>query len=93
MQKDIINYTQGLLFKYIGRKFTKIYIEKYIIPIITNIINSKKKKFLISGSQGVGKSTLVLILKSVIENIYNKKVMSVSIDNYYFSKKKTITII
>ena len=92
MQKDIINYTQGLLLEHIGRKFTKIYIEKYILPIITNIINSKKKKFLISGSQGVGKSTLVLILKSVIENIYNKKVMSVSIDDYYFSKNKRLQL-
>ena len=44
MQKDIINYTQGLLLEHIGRKFTKIYIEKYILPIITNIINSKKKE-------------------------------------------------
>ena len=69
MQKDIINYTQGLLFKYIGKKFTKIYIEKNILPIITYITNSKRKKFLISGSQGVGKSTLVLILKSVIEDM------------------------
>ncbi|MDB4860399.1 hypothetical protein OAI01_02425 [Alphaproteobacteria bacterium] len=92
MQKDIINYTQGLLLEHIGRKFTKIYIEKYFLPIITNIINSKKKKFLISGSQGVGKSTLVLILKSVIENIYNKKVMSVSIDDYYFSKNKRLQL-
>ena len=92
MQKDIINYTQGLLLEHIGRKFTKIYIEKYILPIITNIINSKKKKFLISGSQGVGKSSLVLILKSVIENIYNKKVMSVSIDDYYFSKNKRLQL-
>ena len=92
MQKDIINYTQGLLFKYIGKKFTKIYIKKYILPIITYITNSKKKKFLISGSQGVGKSTLVLILKSVIENIYNKKVMSVSLDDYYFGKKKRLQL-
>ena len=92
MQKDIINYTQGLLLKHIGRKFTKIYIEKYILPIISNIINSKKKKFLISGSQGVGKSSLVLILKSVIENIYNKKVMSLSLDDYYFSKNKRLQL-
>jgi D-glycerate 3-kinase len=92
MQKDIINYTQGLLFKYIGKKFTKIYIQKYILPIITNIINSKKKKFLISGSQGIGKSTLVLILKSVIEKIYDKKVMSLSIDDYYLSKKKRLQL-
>ena len=92
IQKDIITYTQGLLLRYTRKKFTKIYIEKYILPIITNIINSKKKKFLISGSQGVGKSTLVLILKSVIENIYNKKVMSVSIDDYYFSKKKRLQL-
>ena len=92
MQKDIINYTQGLLFKYIGKKFTKIYIEKNILPIITYINNSKKKKFLISGSQGVGKSTLVLILKSVIEDMYNKKIMSISIDDYYLSKKKRLQL-
>ena len=92
MQKDIINYTQGLLFKYIGKKFTKIYIEKNILPIINYINNSKKKKFLISGSQGVGKSTLVLILKSVIEDMYNKKIMSISIDDYYLSKKKRLQL-
>jgi D-glycerate 3-kinase len=92
MQKDIINYTQGLLFKYIGKKFKKIYIEKNILPIITYITNSKKKKFLISGSQGVGKSTLVLILKTVIEDMYNKKIMSISIDDYYLSKKKRLQL-
>ena len=45
MQKDTINYTQDLLFKYIGKKFTKNYIEKNILPIITYINNSKKKNF------------------------------------------------
>ena len=74
MQKKTINYIQDLLFEHTGNKFTKNYIEKYILTIITYIINSKKKKFLISGSQGIGKSTLVLILKSVIEKIYDKKV-------------------
>ena len=92
IQKDTINYTQELLFKYTDKKFTKNYIEKYILPIISCITNSKKKKFLISGSQGVGKSTLVLILKSVIENIYGKKVMLLSIDDYYLSKKKRLQL-
>ena len=92
IQKNTINYIQDLLFKYTHKIFTKNYIEKYILPIITNIINSKKKKFLISGSQGVGKSTLVLILKSVIENNYNKKIMSLSLDDYYLSKKKRLQL-
>ena len=34
----------------------------------------------------------MLILKSVIENIYNKKVMSLSIDDYYLSKKKRLQL-
>ena len=92
MQKKTINYIQDLLFEHTGNKFTKNYIEKYILTIITYIINSKKKKFLISGSQGIGKSTLVLILKSVIEKIYDKKVMSLSIDDYYLSKKKRLQL-
>ena len=92
MQKKTIKYIQDLLFEYTGNNYTKNYIEKYILTIITYIINSKKKKFLISGSQGIGKSTLVLILKSVIENIYNKKVMSLSIDDYYLSKKKRLQL-
>ena len=92
MQKDTINYAQELLFKFTNKKFTKHYTKKYLLPIITHITNSKKKKFLISGSQGVGKSTLVLILKSVIENMYDKKVMLLSIDDYYLGKKKRLQL-
>ena len=92
IEKNTINYIQDLFLKYIGKKFTKNYINKSILPIIIYIINSKKKKFIISGSQGVGKSTLVIIIKTVIENIYNKKIMSLSIDDYYLNKKKRMQL-
>tara|TARA_Y100001970_G_C14189415_1_gene834451 strand:+ start:656 stop:1525 length:870 start_codon:yes stop_codon:yes gene_type:complete len=92
MKIDIIKFTQDKLLKLTKKKFSKIYITEYIIPIIDKIIQSKDNKFLISGSQGVGKSTLSILLKIVIEKIYKKKVMLLSIDNYYLSKAKRLKL-
>ena len=92
MKIDIIRFTQDKLLKLTKKRFSKIYITEYIIPIIDKIIQSKDNKFLISGSQGVGKSTLSILLKIVIEKIYEKKVMLLSIDNYYLSKAKRLKL-
>ena len=86
MKIKIISFTQDQLLQLTKKKFSKIYITKYILPIIDNIINSQDNKYLISGSQGVGKSTISNLLKLVIEKYYKKKVMLLSIDNYYLSK-------
>ena len=67
MKIDIIRFTQDKLLKLTKKRFSKIYITEYIIPLIDKIIQSKDNKFLISGSQGVGKSTLSILLKIVIE--------------------------
>ena len=92
MKIDIIRFTQDKLLKLTKKRFSKIYITEYIIPIIDKIIQSNDNKFLISGSQGVGKSTLSILLKIVIEKIYKKKVMLLSIDNYYLSKAKRLKL-
>ena len=86
MKIKIITFTQEQLLQLTKKKFSKIYITKYILPIIDNIISSQDNKYLISGSQGVGKSTISNLLKLVIEKYYKKKVMLLSIDNYYLSK-------
>jgi len=92
MKIDIIRFIQDQLFKLTKNKFSQSYISKFLVPIIYMIINSKDNKFLISGSQGVGKTTLAILLKLVIEKIYKKKVMLLSIDDYYFSKSKRLKL-
>ena len=69
-----------------GKKFSKNYICKYFLPIIQYIDKTNDKKFIISGSQGAGKSTLAQVIKFVIEKTSSKKVMLLSIDDYYLSK-------
>ena len=88
MKIDINIFIQQQLLITTNKKFSIAYISRSITPIIDKIINTNDNKFLISGSQGVGKSTLAIIIKLVIENIYKKKVMILSIDDYYLSKNK-----
>jgi len=78
IQKELNNLT--------GKKFSKSYICKYILPIIQYIDKTNDKKFIISGSQGSGKSTLSKLIKIIIEKTSSKKVMLLSIDDYYLSK-------
>tara|TARA_Y100000996_G_C22433113_1_gene606508 strand:+ start:99 stop:962 length:864 start_codon:yes stop_codon:yes gene_type:complete len=86
MKKKIELIIQKELNNLIGKKFSKSYICKYILPIIQYIDKTNDKKFIISGSQGSGKSTLSKLIKIIIEKTSSKKVMLLSIDDYYLSK-------
>ena len=88
MKNKIILSIQQQLFQLTKQKFSKKYIETYIIKIIEYIVFSKNNKFLISGSQGIGKSTLLKIIKSNINIYYKKSVLCLSLDDYYLSKLK-----
>ena len=88
MQIQINTFIQEQLKHLTNKTFSKKYINQYIVPIIKNINDSKNSKFIIAGSQGSGKSTLTTILKLVLEKFYKKKVMLLSIDDYYLSKNK-----
>ncbi len=92
MKLNIDIFIQEELRKFTNKNFPKKYISQYIIPIINNIYHSKKNKFILSGSQGSGKSTLGKLLKLVIEKYYKKKVMLLSIDDYYLSKNKRLKL-
>ena len=85
--KLVLNIEKQLL-HLTKKKFSKIYINKNIIPIINYIACSKNNKFLLAGSQGIGKSTLVDIIKKNIKTFYNKRVLTLSLDDYYLSRKK-----
>ena len=86
MKKDITYIIQKELGKLTTKKFSKNYICNYILPIINYIVKTNDNKFIISGSQGVGKSTLSKLIKIVIEKLSSKNVMLLSIDDYYLSK-------
>ena len=92
MKLNIDIFIQEELRKLTNKNFPKKYISQYIIPIINNIYYSKNNKFILSGSQGSGKSTLAKLLKLVIEKYYTKKVMLLSIDDYYLCKNQRLKL-
>ena len=92
MKLNIDIFIKEELRKLTNKNFPKKYIAQYIIPIINNIYQSKDTKFILSGSQGSGKSTLSKLLKLVIEKYYKKKVMLLSIDDYYLSKNHRLNL-
>ena len=85
---EIVEFIQNESLKSFNKKYSKKYIKFNILPIINHINSSNKKKFLIGGPQGIGKSSLILIIKKTLEKFTPKKVLSLSLDNYYFSKKE-----
>ena len=61
---------------------------KLLRRIFKEIIRSKKKKFIISGSQGCGKTTLLKLIKNNFKNFYNIDPLCISLDDYYLTKKQ-----
>ena len=92
MNSKIIKDAQIQLLKLTKKKFSKKYINSNIFPIIEFIVNSNNTKFLISGSQGIGKSTLIKFLKIIIEKHFKKKIMTLSLDDYYLNQNKRLKL-
>ena len=88
----LIDYIQIEIHKTYNKKYSKKYIEDKLIPIINYICSSKSKKFLFGGSQGIGKSSFINIISKTIEKFYNKKILLLSLDNYYLSKKQRLQL-
>ena len=85
---QIVEFIQKEALKIYKNKYSKKYIKLKILPIINHIILSNKKKFLIGGSQGIGKSSMIIIIKNTIEKFTKKRVLSLSLDDYYLSKNE-----
>lgn len=86
MQKKFIDSIQNDFFKLTNKKLSKKQIEKKILPIFFYIYNSKRKKFLISGSQGIGKTTILEILNKNFYKFFGKKILTLSLDDFYYDK-------
>ena len=90
--KNTIDFIQREAFKIYKKKYSKKYVEDKILPIINFILLSKKNSFLISGSQGIGKTSLIKIISNTLNKVYRKKILSLSLDDYYLSKKTRLNL-
>ena len=89
---QITDFIQKESFAVYKKQYSKKYIKENIIPIIEYINLSDKNKFLFSGSQGIGKSSLIKIISKTLYKIYGKRVLSLSLDDYYLSKKERLVL-
>ena len=89
---ELIDYIQKEIHSTYNKKYSKKYIKDKLVPIINYICSSKSKKFLFGGSQGIGKSSFINIISKTIEKFYNKRILLLSLDNYYLSKKQRLLL-
>ncbi len=89
---ELIDYIQKEINITYNKKYSTKYIKDKLVPIIVHICSSKSNKFLFGGSQGIGKSSLINIISKAIEKFYNKKILLLSLDNYYLSKKERLSL-
>ena len=88
----LIDYIQKEIHITYKKRYSKKYIEDKLVPIINYINSSKSKRFLFGGSQGIGKSSFISIISKAIEKFYDKKILLLSLDNYYLSKKQRLLL-
>ena len=65
-------------------------VKKYYLPLIEFIENSKGKKILLSGSQGIGKTTFIQLLKKTFKTKFKKNIITISLDDFYLDKDQRI---
>ena len=82
--KELINSIYDDFYKITKKNISKNYIKNKILPLFYFIENSKNNMFLIAGSQGIGKTTYLKILKNNFHKYFDKKILSLSLDDYYY---------
>ena len=66
MTSEIVKFIQENLIRITNHSVSKSYIEKSFIPLIKFINNNNSNRFLLSGSQGVGKTTMLQEISIII---------------------------
>ena len=85
-KKDELIFIQKTLKKITNQDLDIEYIEKNYLKILFKL--KFKKKIMVAGSQGSGKSSLSKLIKLYLEKFYNKSVVIISMDDFYLSKKQ-----
>ena len=65
-------------------------VKKFYLPLIEFVNNNKGKKILLSGSQGIGKTTFIQLLKSTFKTQFKKNIITISLDDFYLDKNQRI---
>jgi len=85
-KKDELIFIQKKLKKITNQDLDMEYIEKNYLKILFKL--KSKKKIMIAGPQGSGKSSLSKLIKLYLEKFYDKSVIIISMDDFYLSKKQ-----
>ena len=85
-KKDELIFIKKTLKKITNQDLDIEYIEKNYLKILFKL--KFKKKIMVAGSQGSGKSSLSKLIKLYLEKFYNKSVVIISMDDFYLSKKQ-----
>ena len=85
-KKDELIFIKKILKKITNQDLDIEYIEKNYLKILFKL--KFKKKIMVAGSQGSGKSTLSKLIKLYLEKFYSKNVIIISMDDFYLSKKQ-----
>ena len=85
-KKDELIFIQKKLKKLTKQDLDIEYIEKNYLKILFKL--KSKKKIMIAGPQGSGKSSLSKLIKLYLEKFYYKSVVIISMDDFYLSKKQ-----
>jgi len=93
MKIDMIKSIQYDYKQLTHSKISKYEVQETILPVINYINNNKYNKFLLSGPQGSGKTTLSKIIELAFERYLNKKILSLSLDDFYYEKKERMKLV
>ena len=85
-KKDELIFIQKKLKKITNQDLDMEYIEKNYLKILFKL--KSKKKIMIAGPQGSGKSSLSKLIKLYLEKFYDKSVIIICMDDFYLSKKQ-----
>ena len=84
----IINSVQYYYKKITRSNISKTKVKEFYLPIIQHINDNKFNKFLIAGPQGVGKTTILKIIKKVFKKEFKKEILSLCLDDFYYDPIK-----
>ena len=85
-KKDELIFIKKTLKKITNQDLDIEYIEKNYFKILFKL--KFKKKIMVAGSQGSGKSSLSKLIKLYLEKFSSKNVIIISMDDFYLSKKQ-----
>ena len=87
MNKKLIISIQKNLYQLTNKRIAKKEIIRTILPIYDFLDNSKTKMFLISGSQGIGKTTILKVIRKNFYTYFGKRILALSLDDFYYTKE------